>query len=553
MTLRERHRRITPELTAEYYRLGAWREQTYLDLFNAARSEHGGQCAVVDRRRQVTFAELGDAVDAAMSAMAEVGVVRGSVLGVECVNEAEFVVAHLAASALGAVTLSLPASLSREAMVALLAAGDADALVSSAALATGLRDELSGSPLTTMQWDHDELMLNPTTRGAGAAPVIVSAPDDDAVMMPTAGTTGTPKLALRTQNSWLAMGRKKLGSLGDAIPTRDESTLILSPVGQGVGYIHGMVSPLLIPGLRRILMGRFRIEDALDLIEAEAPAVVVGVPAQLMMLMGSPTLASRDLGSIRYVQTGGDHMSPDKRQEFEQHFQAPVLIDYGASDVGAACAVTPADPDEKRLGTCGRPMRWTDVRIIADGRQVQDGTQGEVELRGPDLISGYYPIDDHDPSADFFSTGDLGHVDSDGYLVITGRMKDVIIRGGLNISPSSIEDALAAWTLLKGLAVAGIPDPILGQRIAMFCVATAQPQAVMDGLADWLEASALSRQQWPEIVYFIQELPLSPGGKVRKAKLLELVESGELRAYNVREDTPARAAEISRNTTTTQE
>ena len=534
MTLRERQRRITPELTAEYYRLGAWREETYLDLFNAARREYGAQGAVLDRRRQLTFAELGDAVDAAIAAMADIGVVRGSVLGVECVNEAEFVVAHLAATALGAVTLSLPASLSREAMIGLLAAGDADALVSSATLAQELRDEMSGSQLTTMEWDHDALLLNPQTSGTGAAPVIVRSPDDDAIMMPTAGTTGTPKLALRTQNSWLAMGRKKLGSLGDAIPIGGESTLILSPVGQGVGYIHGMISPLLIPGMRRILMGRFRVEEALDLIEAEGPAVVVGVPAQLMMLMGSPTLADRDLGSIRYVQTGGDHMSPDKRNEFEQYFQAPVLIDYGASDVGAACAVTPSDPDEKRLGTCGRPMRWTDVRIIADGGQVDDGTQGEVELRGPDIISGYYPVDDHDPSADFYATGDLGHLDSDGYLVITGRMKDVIIRGGLNISPSSIEDALAAWPLVDGLAVAGIPDPILGQRIALFCVATSGPDEVMDHLVEWLDASVLSRQQWPEVVYFLDDLPLSPGGKVQKAKLRELAESGDHNAYNVR-------------------
>ena len=533
MTLRERQRRVTPELIEEYYALGAWRPETYLDLFDEARHSMGSQGAVLDARREITFDELGAAVDAVATELASLGLSRGSVLGVECVNEAEFIVAHLAAAAVGAVTLSLPGSLSDASMATLLENGDADAMVCSSRLAAKLSQPLDTFSLPLLEWDHERLSLSAAADAIGQLSPVVHEPDDDAIMMPTAGTTGTPKLALRSQNSWLAMGRKKLDSLGDSRPRAGETTLIMPAVGQGVGYIHGFITPLLVPGLRRVLMSRFSVEAALDIIEAERPAVVVGVPAQLMMMRASPSLGSRDLSSVRYVQTGGDHMPPDKRREFEECFGAPVLIDYGASDVGAACAVRPDDPDEKRFSTCGLPMKWTEVRIDADGESVGPHITGEVKLRAPDLISGYYPVDDHDPSSAFFATGDLGYRDDDGYLVITGRMKDVIIRGGLNISPSTIENALVSWAAVDMLAVVGVPDPILGERIGLFCTVLVDPDEMMSGLVDQLRSSELARQQWPELVFFVDELPLSPGGKIQKTALRKMVEAGLIEGRRV--------------------
>ncbi|MBV1892571.1 MAG: acyl--CoA ligase [Ilumatobacteraceae bacterium] len=526
MTLRERTSRVTPELIKEYYALGAWLPETYLDLFEKARHSMGGESAVLDARREITFGDLGEAIDVVAGELASLGLSRGSVLGVECVNEAEFIVAHLAAAAVGAVTLSLPGSLSDASMAILLENGDADAMICSSPLAAKLAQHLDTTALPVLEWDHERLSIAAAAGADSHLSSVVHEPDDDAIMMPTAGTTGTPKLALRSQNSWLAMGRKKLDSLGDMRPRAGETTLIMPAVGQGVGYIHGFITPLLVPGLRRVLMSRFSVEAALDIIEAERPAVVVGVPAQLMMMMASPNLESRDLSSVRYVQTGGDHMPPDKRREFEECFGAPVLIDYGASDVGAACAVRPDDPDDKRFGTCGLPMKWTEIRIDAGSEAVGPGITGEVKLRAPDLISGYYPVDDHDPSKAFFATGDLGYCDNEGYLVITGRMKDVIIRGGLNISPSTIENALVSWPLIDMLAVVGVPDPILGERIGLFCTVSGDPDQMMSEIADQLRSSELARQQWPELVYFVDELPLSPGGKIQKAALRKQVADG---------------------------
>lgn len=515
--LQEYNRRISAVDVERWRAAGAWGDDCFHGLFLRAAELHADAPAVITERASWSFGDLASAFLANRTQLSRASIGPRSVVALQSPNDATFLVAHLAVASLGAVTMTLPSGTTTAEFELLTRRGSVDLAI----LEESRRSELSAvlpPQAQTTSFGTGGLALD-LPAGTGSVPPMWDDPDADAIMVPTAGTTSTPKLAVRTHNAWLAMGRKKLMSVGDIAHRAGEKVFVLSPLAQGVGYLHGFVVPLLVPGVCRMIVERFDPETALDLLARERPVELVGIPAQLDMLAESLEASHADLPSLRYAQTGGDHMPPEKRRRFEDAFRVPVLTDYGASDVGAGCTTRPDDPQEARLTTAGRAMPWTELVILgAFDAVLPPGEDGEIALDGPDLISGYYP-DDEGRQGQWFRTGDIGHLDEVGNLVITGRRTDLIIRGGLNISPAEVQDVLLRHPHIRSAAVVGVPDVKLGERIGAFIVTLGDPAALHAGLRRFLSGSGLNIHKWPERVFFVDELPHTRVGKVDNVML----------------------------------
>jgi len=253
------------------------------------------------------------------------------------------------------------------------------------------------------------------------------------------------------------------------------------------------------------------------------------IPAQLIKLL--PTFRSRprdDFHSLRVITNAGAPLPYDAAREVEELTGAVIQSIYGATDAGTPTLTTVDDPREKRLGTVGRIVRGCECEIRdSDGNALPAGTVGEVTWRGADKSWGYLGADDQTRSVftqdHFYKSGDLGQFDEDGYLKIVGRIKDMILRGGRNVSPLVIEEALIKHVDVQDVAVAAMPDPVLGERACAFVIARPGAGLELAGLLEFLRGEGLATWQLPERLEIMQEFPRSAGGKTLKRELTALV------------------------------
>jgi cyclohexanecarboxylate-CoA ligase len=229
--------------------------------------------------------------------------------------------------------------------------------------------------------------------------------------------------------------------------------------------------------------------------------------------------------SLRVFCCGGADVPPDLMRRADETLGCCTVRVYGSSEFPTVTGGGFADRPDRRTGTDGRVIGAAQLRVIGeDGGAVSTGTAGELEVRGPEMFLGYLDasLDEAAFAPDgWFRTGDLGVVDGEGYLTIVGRKKDIIIRGGENLSVKEIEDTLFEHAAVHEVAVVGQPDPVLGERVCAFVVPAAGATPDLGDLADYLAARGLARQKFPERVVLVDALPKTPSGKTQKFRLRE--------------------------------
>jgi acyl-CoA synthetase (AMP-forming)/AMP-acid ligase II len=353
-------------------------------------------------------------------------------------------------------------------------------------------------------------------------------PDPDRVVQIalTSGTTGHPKLAsltARLKQLTFEGFTTRLG-LGP-----DDRMLPLSPVTQGAGEMC-LYALRVGAGLVMSHDARFDAERALALAERSRASVLGGVPTMISRMLHSPALARADLSAVRATISAGAPLPPAVAQAWEERTGSRSCSFYGAMDVGQLAVPSPDDPAEKRWTTVGRPHDRAEVLICApDGSRLQPGREGEICMRGP-LVQARYWGESHGPYAPdgWAHLGDLGFLDADGFLHVTGRLKDTIIRGGSNINPFEVEDVLRGCPAVVDACVVGMPDGDLGERAAAFVVATPGTALTLEQLLGHLQDAGLARFKWPERLCLIDALPVGSTGKVdRKALRARLAEDTE--------------------------
>jgi cyclohexanecarboxylate-CoA ligase len=338
-------------------------------------------------------------------------------------------------------------------------------------------------------------------------------PGDRAVLMYTSGTTAEPKGVQHSHRTLLAEATSQVYTLNGP----QARHLGLFPPGHMAGLLS--LLRILLLGTPTVIMQAWDAALAAGLIDRYAVTSCGGAPVQLSGLLDQQANGTATLGTLRECLTGAAPVPPSLIERADAA-GVTAFRSYGSSEHPTVSAGTIADSLGRRAGTDGRLLAGNQVRLVgADGRDVPDGADGEILTRGPELFTGYA-----DPALNaaaflpggWFRTGDVGRTDADGYLTVTDRLKDIIIRGGENISAKEVEDLLVTHPAVADVAVIPAPDPALGERVCAVVVARPGFTFDVEQAREHFAAAGAARQKTPEVIVLVDELPRTPSGKVRK-------------------------------------
>lgn len=475
------------------------------ELF-AALEEHGarGRTALLTTGESVTYRGLGDRIGVAAAALAQLP--SGSTVGISADKGVPLVVAMLGILRAGHCACVLEPGLTAASLTERAERFGITHVLADADRVTGLRAELGAVVLPLL----DEVL------GGVAEKLPWAAATAPALMLFTSGSTGTPKAIRLTRANLLAHARGVVTHTG---LTPNDRLLHLMPLHHTNGVNNQILAPLLA-GASVALVPKFRATEVEEQITRFRPTIITGVPTMYLRML--PHLEThRARPSLRLLRCGSAPLTAAQHDQIEAAFGVPLIQSYGLSEATCTSAMNP--PGAPRRGTVGTVLPGQKIRIL-DLRTDQDaepGREGEICIGGPTVMSGYVgettgtgPVRDG-----LLHTGDLGTLDADGYLSVTGRLKDVIIRGGENLSPHAIESALTDHPEVTEAAVIGAPHHDLGEVPVAFVVPTdwsSPPEK--EKLREYVR-TALSRTHAPDNVHFVDALPVNGVGKVDKKAL----------------------------------
>jgi fatty-acyl-CoA synthase len=346
--------------------------------------------------------------------------------------------------------------------------------------------------------------------------------DDLFLIQFTSGTTGKAKGAALSHHAALNGGWLRVQSMAV-----DETDVLVnpSPMSHIGGAIH-MLLGCMVTGACYVMMNRFELGEYVRMMKLCGATQISGVPTMLFAVLDHPDVAS-DRMKLRSIASGGAFVPEPLIHRLTDEFGAPVFVCYAQSEVPMISTTGPDDRPELLATTVGRPAAHVELRIAAPdgGPTLRRGEVGEICVRGPLTMNGYYAMPEATAAATdeegYLRTGDLGSLDEAGYLRIAGRCRDVIIRGGENIYPAEIEDALLEHPGVGSVAVVGVPDERWGQQVAAAVIRREGTASEAAELEAWL-SERISHFKIPRRWMFVDNLPLTPSGKIRKVDVEEM-------------------------------
>jgi long-chain acyl-CoA synthetase len=358
------------------------------------------------------------------------------------------------------------------------------------------------------------------TVAAPAAPAPAPSPESIGLLMYTSGTTGVPKGVMLTQAN-LAANAQAIGEEHGLTPA--DRVLAVLPLYHINAFVVTMLAPLAHGGSLAMAPKFSAAQFWRQAIECRCTWLNV-VPTIVSYLLEGEAPARERLGAIRFCRSASAALPSEQHRAFEDRFGIGIIETMGLTETAAPAFSNPLDPGRRKLGSVGRASGGEARVIDASLAPVPDGSTGELAIRGPHVMKGYYK--NEAATAGTFTpdgwlrTGDLGHRDGDGFFFVTGRIKELIIKGGENIAPREIDDALLGHPAVRDAAAVGIPDRHYGQEI-MACVVLREGTGCSeDELRDFC-LHKLGRFKTPKVIRFVAELPRGPSGKVQRLKLLD--------------------------------
>ena len=339
----------------------------------------------------------------------------------------------------------------------------------------------------------------------------------------TSGTTGQPKGVMHTANTLLCKARLATELFG---LTDDDVIFMGSPMAHQTGFMYGCVLSM-VNGLKCVLQDIWEPAAAARNIQDEGCSVTVASTPFLSDLVHVPEVREHDVGSLRlFLCAGAPIPRTLLRDAAEVHPNLYVMSAWGMTENGVVTATEPGAPEEKVFETDGRAVLGQEVRVVGpDGEALPTNREGRLQARGPTNFVGYFQRPDaYEMDEDHWvETGDLARMDEDGYIRITGRSKDIIIRGGENVPVVEVEELLYRHPSIRDAALVGLPDPRLGERgCAVVQLRDDTPLTLSDVVA-FLEGFRLARDYLPERLEIVDEFPRTPSGKIQKFKLRQML------------------------------
>lgn len=496
-------------------------DTTVGDLLLAASAETPFATAVVeidaaDGRHSYTYAEL---LDAATRTAHELQrrYEPGERIAIWSPSSLNWEVVQFAAALAGLVVVTInPAYKASELEYVLRQSGSSGLAMVSTYRGTDLREILDSvrPALPGLRYVHDLDNWNPDP-----SPDVQFRdvdPHSAAMIQYTSGTTGAPKGVLLSHrgmvnNALLFACRLGIGN--------GQTWLNPLPMFHLSGCGFGAMGSMWTRSTHVVFP--FEARRALRLIESERAGFMPAVPTMLHDMLNHADFASTDVSSLKVVMSGATTVPPEVVRRVEDDFGAKFAVVFGQTEVsGVICQSFPDDSIEDKAEFVGKPLDHTEIRVVDDDGDVAEcGISGEIQIRGFGVMIGYYDAPDQTTAAllpdGWLRTGDLGSMDERGYIRVTGRLKDMIIRGGENIYPREIEDRLYEHPDVADVAVLGIPDERWGEQVAAFVRLVERADTTAEQLSEFLK-NDFTATKVPRIWVEIDELPLTPSGKIQK-------------------------------------
>uniref|UniRef100_A0AAU1I677 AMP-binding protein n=1 Tax=Streptomyces sp. NBC_00180 TaxID=2903632 RepID=A0AAU1I677_9ACTN len=531
-----------PEPLAEKYRAEGYWEGRPLDRLlsdSAGRTPHRTALVDADGNRW-TYAELDLRADRMAAGLRRLGIAGGDRVVVQLPNTDAFVVLFFALLRAGAIpVLTLPAHRESEIVhVAEVSGATAYAIpdlhdgFDHRALARGLRKAVPGVEHVLVTGDAAEFTALADI-DADPVPPAVPDPGDVAVLLLSGGTTGKPKLIPRTHDDYAYNVRASAEVCGF---DRDTVYLVVLPTAHNFALACPGLLGTLMAGGTVVLSPTPSPEDAFALVEREKVTATAVVPPIALLWLDAVEWEEADLSSLSLLQVGGSKLGAEPAARVEPALGCTLQQVFGMAE-GLLNYTRLDDPPELVIGTQGRPMSPADeVRVVdEEDRDVPPGASGELLTRGPYTLRGYYRAAEHNTRAfttdGYYRTGDLVRVLPSGHLVVEGRAKDQINRGGDKISAEELENHILAHPAVHDAAVVGMPDETMGERTCAYLVPRGQAP-VQRELAAFLTERGVAAYKLPDRVEVIEAFPRTSVGKIDKKALGRLI-AERLRAEGI--------------------
>ena len=476
--------------------------ETILDVLARDVAARGGHPFLVHEGRRVTYAELDRLASGAAQALAALGVARGDRVTLALGNSIDYLVAAFGILKAGAVLSPLNPA---------LGAAELDYIVGHAEPRVVVTEAAHVETFRGLRHRGEVVTPGALSSLRAEGPAVVVGPDDPALLLYTSGTTGNPKGVLFTHGNSGQGGRRFLGTLGI---TADDVILAVTPLFHGNAW--GAVQTALHAGGTVAFPAAFHASEFWPLVHATGATVLYTLGTILAMVLARPPSELERTSRLRVILGLGS--APIRDRVTARFGVTDVAECYGSTDAGVV-TITPVGVPP-RPGSCGPPVAGVALRILDDdGRELPPRSAGEVAVRSPSRMTAYFRDPDETARAlrdGWFLTGDVGWLDEDGWLYFVDRKKDVIRRGGENVSSALVEKVLREHPRVAEVAVVGVPHPVLGQEIKAFVVASAP---VGEDELQAFASARLARFQVPRLWEFRASLPKTATQRVEKYKL----------------------------------
>ncbi|MBA3993232.1 MAG: hypothetical protein C0469_06870 [Cyanobacteria bacterium DS2.3.42] len=483
-----------------------------------------------------------------VSALFRVGVVAADKIGIIFPNHPDFISAFFAVSSLGGTVVPINPLLKADEVKHILSDSEAKVLIVHESTAGEVADAVENLPnlehvfvltygekggYTAVSLSEKaaarvkmtQLCMSYVSQSACSASFFgkiaeVSPSEDLAVLVYTSGTTGKPKGAMLTHNNLLGA----VTAAHAAFPVGPDDRLLGA---LPLCHIYGLTVVMLgtiHKGGSLALIEKFEVVPALKTIEEEKVTVLPAVPTMYQYMIMHLEIEKFDLTSLRLCLAGGAPLSKSLFESLSRFVNAPLVEGYGLTEVSCVATLNPVDGKNVH-GSVGPAIPTVTVAIFdKDGNQLPPGSEnvGEIAIKGPNVMRGYYRAPEKTSEVlkdGWFFTGDLGYLDTDAYLWIVGRAKELIIRGGQNIYPREVENVIAKLQGVVDVAVIGVPEPIMGERVKALVVLAKDANITESEVKDFCQ-KRLADYKVPRVVEFIETMPRNSTGKILKSQLV---------------------------------
>jgi acyl-CoA synthetase (AMP-forming)/AMP-acid ligase II len=526
------------ELVARYTRDGFWTDAVLRDALDTWRSDAPGACALLQASGDsVSYDELGTRVDRMAGGLAGLGIGKGDVVGVQLPNSPEFVITYLALCTLGAVMQTIHMPYHGAELEFLLNHSRARGFV----CLSQFKDVSPAASAVTLSQNSNSLehivALGAPVDGAQSfgqiadSEAIDNVPRADSsdpfLLLYTSGTTADPKGVPHAYRNFLCNSRVSAQALNIC---NDDVLLSVAPMTHLYGLF--VLHLALMSGAASVLLPAFTPPDFASAVAATRATKIFAAPAHFAASLNAGLLDSHDFSSVRFVCLSGSAVPPDLARAVEDKLPNGETIQlWGMSELQAGAYNRPGSSSPDPHLTTGPPSPGTELRVVNDlDEPLAPGEDGRLQVKGPSVFSGYLrnPAANAQAFADghWFETGDTARITEHGELAITGRVKEIINRGGVKFNPIDVEAVIDSMASVERSAVVPYPDEVLGERACAFIVARDDAEVSLDDISASLSAAGIAKFKWPERLEFIDAMPLTPTQKVMRGRLTALLAQG---------------------------